>query len=234
MQGTKPPEPLRHGRVSLALHELRSGEGDALLCLHALRGSAADWAEAAASWPGPVYALDFAGHGLSEWVAGEATPRSSSRETPTSPWRTSARAGVAGAGLGAYVALLVAGARPEHVPARAAPPRRGSRRPRRRARSGARAEPRLGAPARRAPPPGERPAFDPFTTRLEREFRPPDYAAAFAARASRLLLLDDGDARPPWWQAAAQAAAAERIAARSAAEALARLAGRAPGRMRPR
>ena len=230
MQGTKPPEPLRHGRVSLALHALRGGEGDALLCLHALRGSAADWAEAAASWPGPVYALDFAGHGLSEWVAGGGyTPELLAGDADVALAHIGS-AGVAGAGLGAYVALLLAGARPEHVPAVLLLPGAGL--------GGRGAEPdpahepslEWGRLRDSAPPPGERPAFDPFTTVLEREFRPTDYAATFAARANRLLLLDDGDARPPWWQAAAQAAAAERIAAASTAEALARLAGR----MRPR
>ena len=225
MQGIETARaPSSRARVPRAARAPR-GEGDALLCLHALRGSAADWSEAAASWPGPVYALDFAGHGLSEWVAGGGyTPELLAGDADVALAHIGS-ARVAGAGLGAYVALLLAGARPEHVPGVLLLPGAGL------GGSGAEPDPahqpslEWGRLRDGSPPPGERPAFDPFTTVLERELRPPDYAAAFAARANRLLLLDDGDARPPWWQAAAQAATAERIAARSTAEALARLAG---------
>jgi pimeloyl-ACP methyl ester carboxylesterase len=212
--------------VALALHTLRAGAGDALLCLHALRGSAADWAEAAAGWPGPVYALDFAGHGASDWLAGGSyTPELLAGDADVALARLGT-ARVAGAGLGAYVALLLAGARPEHVPAVLLLPGAGL------AGSGPEPDPAhepslAWARLRDAlPPPDERPAFDPFTTLLERELRPPDYAATFAARARRLLLVEDGEPRPPWWQTAARAAAAERIAAASTAEALARLAHR--------
>jgi pimeloyl-ACP methyl ester carboxylesterase len=222
-RGTK-AEALRHGRVPLTLHLLRPGEGGPLLCLHALRGSASDWAEAAAAWPGPVYALDFAGHGASGWIAGGGyTPELLAGDADVALARLGT-AWLVGAGLGAYVALLLAGARPEHVPGALLLPGDGL--------GGGGGEP---DPAREPslewarlrgepPPPGERPAFDPFTAQLEREFRPPDYAAAFAARASRLLLLEDGEPRPPWWQAAAHAASAERVEAPSAAAALARLA----------
>jgi pimeloyl-ACP methyl ester carboxylesterase len=224
VRATKPPEPLRHGRVPLALHALREAEGEPLLCLHALGGRAADWAEAAVAWPGPVYALDFAGHGASGWLSGGGyTPELLAGDADVALARLGT-ARVAGAGIGAYVALLLAGARPEHVPGALLLPGAGL--------GGGGGEPdpafepslewtRLrGEP----PSPGERPPCDPFTTQLEREFRPPDYAAAFAARASRLLLLEDGEPRPPWWQATAGAASAERVEAASAAAALARLA----------
>jgi pimeloyl-ACP methyl ester carboxylesterase len=222
-RGTK-AEPLRHGRVLLALHQLRPGEGGALLCLHALRGSAADWAPVADAWPGPVYALDFAGHGASGWLAGGGySPELLAGDADVALARLGT-ARLAGAGLGAYVALLLAGARPEHVPGALLLPGEGLGG--RGAEPDPASEPSLEWARLRGepPPPAERPAFDPFTTLLEREFRPPDYAAAFAARASRLLLLEDGEPRPPWWQAAAAAPAAKRIETESAAQALARLA----------
>src|SRR5262249_28271494 len=61
---------LRHGRISLELHELAQRHGPPLLLLHALFASSDDWGEAPALWPGPVYALDFSGHGRSDWITG--------------------------------------------------------------------------------------------------------------------------------------------------------------------
>ena len=61
---------LRHGRVSLALHELRGGSGPKLLCLHALGATSEAWREPSRAWPGPVFALDFSGHGRSGRVRG--------------------------------------------------------------------------------------------------------------------------------------------------------------------
>jgi pimeloyl-ACP methyl ester carboxylesterase len=224
VRATKPPQPLRHGRVPLALHALREAEGPVLLCLHALGGRAGDWTEAAAAWPGAVFALDFAGHGDSGWLAGGGyTPELLAGDADVALARLGT-ARVAGAGIGAYVALLLAGARPEHVPGALLLP--GAGLDGRGGEPDPALEPSLAWTRLRGepPPPSERPPFDPFTTQLEREFRPPDYAAAFAARASCLLLLEDGEPRPPWWQATAQAASAERIETESAAEALARLA----------
>ena len=61
---------LRHARIELELHELSQRDGPTLLLLHALGGSSADWAEAPALWPGRVCALDFSGHGRSDWLQG--------------------------------------------------------------------------------------------------------------------------------------------------------------------
>ena len=61
---------LRHGRIALALRRVREGEGTPMLLLHALHGSSADWGSGPAGWPGPVCALDFAGHGRSGWGRG--------------------------------------------------------------------------------------------------------------------------------------------------------------------
>jgi pimeloyl-ACP methyl ester carboxylesterase len=209
--------------VPLALHALREAEGEPLLCLHGLRGSAAEWAEAAASWPGPVYALDFAGHGASGWLAGGGyTPELLAGDADVALARLG-RAWVAGVGLGAYVALLLAGARAEHVPGALLLPGAGL------AGGGGEPDP-VWQPslawAAGEEAAGERPASDPLLAQLDRDFRPADYAVAFAARATRVLLLEDEAPRPPWWRAAAETAPAQRIEARGAAEALRRLAER--------
>ena len=54
-----------NGRLQLQLHQLQDGTGTPLLCLHALGGSAADFAPALPPWSGPIHALDFSGHGHS-------------------------------------------------------------------------------------------------------------------------------------------------------------------------
>ena len=54
-----------------------------------------------------------------------------------------------------------------------------------------------------------RPGFDPLLRTCETDVRPRDYALAYAAAARRLVLAEDGRARPPWWEAARGAACAE-------------------------
>ncbi|NLA35286.1 MAG: hypothetical protein GX868_06315, partial [Actinobacteria bacterium] len=55
---------LRHARMDLALHQLRGGDGRALLLLHGLGERTPlrvpRWA---AAWNGPIWGLDFTGHG---------------------------------------------------------------------------------------------------------------------------------------------------------------------------
>jgi pimeloyl-ACP methyl ester carboxylesterase len=212
--------------VTLAFYALRAGEGRALLYLHSLGGSAADGAALAAGWPGPVYALDFAGHGGSGWCAGGAyAPELLAGDADVALARIGTAA-LAGAGLGAYVALLLAGARRAHVTAALLLPGAGL------AGGGALPDPERelsGEWLRATDPPraaaaAERPASDPFLAQLELDVRPTDYAGTFAASARRLLLLEDGASRPPWWEAAAASASAQRLSGLGAAEALARLA----------
>jgi pimeloyl-ACP methyl ester carboxylesterase len=198
---------IQHGRVSIELHELRAAPGPALLCLHALGGSGGDFARAAALWPGRVYALDFAGHGRSgplrgggyhpEMLAGDADAALAHVGT----------AHLVGVGLGAYVALLLAGGRPDLVPGALLLPGAGL--------EGGGVAPDSTNDTRAlwndlAPP---LPGCDPAVRRLERDLRPPDYAAAFALAARRLLLGEDGASRPPWWQAALESPSATRAPA---------------------
>ena len=195
-----------HGELTLALHELHAGSGPSLLLLHRLGGSSAEWGAPPGAWPGPVFALDFAGHGESERRAGGAyAPELLAADADVAlellgPCR------VAGAGIGAYVALLLAGARPELVPAALLLPGRGL--------DGGGSLPAL-ARGRilSAPADGPEGSTDPMVWTCDSDPRPPDYALAFASAARRLLLAEDGDARPPWWEAIREASVARRLAA---------------------
>jgi pimeloyl-ACP methyl ester carboxylesterase len=183
---------LSHGRVGLALHELRDAPGPTLLCLHAAGGAGADFAGVA--WPGRVFALDFAGHGASERLRGGAYYPETIAGDADAALAHVGPACLVGAGSGAYVALLLAGARRDAVRAALLLPGAGF--------AGGGAEPDWSrGDADRwndlgAAPPG----CDPAVLRLERDVRPPDYAESFALGARRLLCAP-ADPPPPWWDA---------------------------------
>jgi pimeloyl-ACP methyl ester carboxylesterase len=187
---------LRHGRVSIALHERKDGEGPALLLLHALGGSAADWGAEIAAWPGRVLALDFSGHGSSGRIRGGAYYPEILAGDADAALAEIGPAHLAGAGIGAYVALLLAGARPDPVPGALLLPGAGL------AGGGPlpdfEATPGVGWSDLPDEIPG---GADPAVVRLDRDIRPVDYAQAFAKAARRLLLAEDGNPRPPWWEA---------------------------------
>jgi pimeloyl-ACP methyl ester carboxylesterase len=109
---------LVHNRIRLALHQLADGRGGRLplLVLHGLGERApARVPPYLDGWPGPVHALDFTGHGAS------TVPRSGGYTAEVlladadCALRHLGTATVLGRGLGAYVALLLAGARPDAV-----------------------------------------------------------------------------------------------------------------------
>jgi pimeloyl-ACP methyl ester carboxylesterase len=107
---------LRHARARLALHELRAGDGRALLLLHGLAERSPSTLPAhLESWPGPVYALDFTGHGASTVPDGGGYTAEVLLADADTALRHLGEATVLGRGLGAYVALLLAGARPDAV-----------------------------------------------------------------------------------------------------------------------
>jgi pimeloyl-ACP methyl ester carboxylesterase len=204
---------LRSGRIEVALHTLRDAEGPTLLCLHALGGRAADFAELAPHWSGRVLALDFAGHGASARPRGASyTPELLAGDADAALAHAGGPVRLLGVGVGAYVALLLAGARPAQVPAAYLLPGRGL--------EGGGAMPRfyVDADAQRtesarlleAAAHRDAPGADPMARVLDSDPRPPDYARAFADAARRLLLAEDGALRPPWWEQAREAAGALR------------------------
>jgi len=197
---------LRHGKVDLALHHLRGATargGRPLLILHGLGeespSTVPTWADA---WPGPVDALDFTGHGLStiprgggytaELLLGDAdaalahlTEGDASRSIT-----------VVGRGLGAYIALQIAGARAAQVhgailvdgPGLAGGP------------TGPTSQSFFSLPTSASTP-------DPYAlVELGRDLRPPDYASLFVRLALAGSDLEEPIAvasvfRPEWLDA---------------------------------
>ena len=199
---------LRHGRIELALHSRPGDGGTPLLLLHALHaGSGAN--KLAAAWTGPVHALDFAGHGESDWLQGGGySPELFAADADIALAHLAddgVAVCVAGEGVGAYAALLLAGARPDQVRAVLLAQGEGL--------GEGDGEPDFEAqPTRWDPLPDAEPgaAFDPALSRANIDFQPSDYVRSFAERARKLLLLDDGASdHPAWWRIAADADGSE-------------------------
>ena len=113
---TRSMEFLVNGSLRLALHTLAEGEGRPLLLLHGLgEQSPMSRPEWTSVWNGPVLALDFTGHGESDVpVSGGYTPEGLMSDVDA----VLAEHGpvtIVGRGFGAWVGLLVAGARTSHV-----------------------------------------------------------------------------------------------------------------------
>jgi pimeloyl-ACP methyl ester carboxylesterase len=107
---------LTHSSVKLALHELQSKGEPNLLLLHGLgEHSPAKIPEQFASWPGNIYALDFTGHGDSTVPRGGGYTAELLMSDADIALAKIGKATVAGRGIGAYVAVLLAGGRPELV-----------------------------------------------------------------------------------------------------------------------
>src|SRR5256885_13868548 len=110
------PEYLMHNRVRLALHALTGGEGRPLLLLHGLGERSPERVRnELAAWPGSVYALDFPGHGASSVPKGGGYTCELLVADADAALARLGEATLVGRGLGAYVALLLAGGRPEQV-----------------------------------------------------------------------------------------------------------------------
>ncbi|RZI43333.1 alpha/beta hydrolase [Herbaspirillum sp. HC18] len=105
-----------HNRVRLALHQLKDGDGHALLLLHGLgERSPAVLPPEYAAWPGPVHALDFTGHGASDVPRGGGYSCEFLMGDADAALARLGKATIAGRGLGAYVGMLLAGGRPAEV-----------------------------------------------------------------------------------------------------------------------
>jgi pimeloyl-ACP methyl ester carboxylesterase len=194
-------EHLRHGRIDLALHRLRPGEGRPLLLLHGLGERSPDEVPVAAeAWPGPICALDFTGHGQS------TAPKSGGYTSEILMGDVDAalaalgEATLVGRGLGAYVALLVAGARPTLVRGAVLADGPGL--------AGGGHSP--GSPALLLPPEGAHGPPDPWALlELSRDIRPPDYAQSYVRLAVQFSGVDTpitvaAAVRPPWLEAVAE------------------------------
>jgi len=174
---------LRHGKVTLALHELRpEATGNPLLLLHG-RGLHAPRAvpERVASWPGPIYALDFTGHGASTLPRGGGYSVELLMADADAALAHLGSATLVGNGLGAYVALLLAGARPRDVRGAILCDGPGL--------AGGGSRPVTPTVVRPVEPLASVP--DPFALlELARDVRPPDYATSFVRQACHLSELD--------------------------------------------
>ena len=110
------PRFVRHGRVDIAVHELRGGAGRSLVLLHGLGERSPDgvppWAEA---WTGPIVAVDFCGHGASTIPDGGGYSAEMLLGDVDAVLGDLGDVSIVGRGLGAYVALLAAGARAAQV-----------------------------------------------------------------------------------------------------------------------
>jgi pimeloyl-ACP methyl ester carboxylesterase len=191
---------LRHNQVELVLHPLGGDGGRPLLALHGLGERAPatrpPWAEA---WPGPVWGLDFTGHGASTVPGGGGYTAEILMGDADIALAHLGPSTVVGHGLGAYVALLIAGARPDLVLGAVIADGPGL--------AGGGTTPQSAALF--GPAPGARlgVAPDPWAlVELARDVRPPDYATSFARQAIGRSRFENPIAvcarwLPPWLEA---------------------------------
>jgi pimeloyl-ACP methyl ester carboxylesterase len=191
---------LRHNQVELALHHL-GGDGQPLLLLHGLgERSPSTIPMPASKWPGAVWALDFTGHGESSIPLGGGYTAEVLMGDADAALAHLGPCTVLGRGLGAYVALLLAGARHEEVRGAVLADGPGL--------FGGPSGPT--SPQVVAVPPGVIGPPDPFALlELSRDVRPPDYALTFARGAVEHSDLETPLAvaamgRPVWLAAVVQ------------------------------
>ncbi len=193
-------ELLTHNRILLALHTLRPGIGRPLLLLHGLGEQSPDSAPAFTDdWAGPVVALDFTGHGASTMPVGGGYTAEILLADADAALTHLGDATVVGRGLGAYIGLLLTGARAENVHGTVLADGPGL----------------SGGPSF----PTSQPVFsletvdstpDPYAlVELGRDLRPPDYATTFTRMAVQRSALDEpitvvARFRPSWLRAVAE------------------------------
>lgn len=197
---------LTHNKVALALHHLRPGHHGVdhrpLLVLHGLGertpDAAPSWLDA---WPGPLWGLDLTGHGESSSAPGGGYTAEVLMADAVTALDHLGPVTILGRGLGAYVALLTAGARPDAVRGAILADGPGL----------AGGGPFPSSPmmvtgiALPAGPP------DPFAIiELSRDIRPPDYAIRYVDHLAEDSDLDEpltvtARVRPPWLAAVVDA-----------------------------
>ncbi len=196
--GRAPTRVVRHNRIDLALWALRAGEGRPLLLVHGLGEATPESVPAwASAWTGPVWGIDLTGHGASTIPAGGGYSCEILMGDVDAALAALGPCTVLGRGLGGYVGLLIAGARPtlvRGVVIADGPGIAGGS-------TGAASTSVLAVDTSQPAPP------DPWAlAELTRDIRPPDYAASFARQAVQLSGIDEPVAvcarwRAPWVQA---------------------------------
>jgi pimeloyl-ACP methyl ester carboxylesterase len=191
---------LDHAQVRLALHELRPGDGPTLLLLHALADRTPDAVpDDVAGWPGSIHGLDFTGHGQSTVPAGGGYTSEVLMADADIALAHLGPCTVLGRGLGAYVALTIAGARPELVRGAVLDDGAGL--------AGGGDEPGSVSIIPTVEATGGAP--DPWAlVDLSRDLRPPDYATLYVRLALQASALEhpitvSARFRPPWLAAVA-------------------------------
>lgn len=200
---------LHHCRLELALHQLADGGAPTLLWLHELGASSPTAVpEAAREWPGAVWALDLSGHGQSQRArAGGYSPEVLMGDVDAALAEIGP-ATIVGEGIGAFLALLITGSRPDRVRGVVLCDGVGLEG------GGARPKPIGGIwlPAETVAPLAvtrdDPAAADPYAlVELSRDIRPPGYAKIFARQAYHLGAVDRPISvattrpHPPWLQA---------------------------------
>ena len=209
---------LPHNRVEIALHRLVDRAGSPLLVLHGLGERtampAAPWSE----WPGPIFGIDFTGHGQSTVPKGGGYTAEVLMSDVDVALAEIGPATVLGRGLGGYVGLLVAGARPDLVLGAVVDDGPGL------------ADGGPGAPSGTwySPADASGSAPDPFALfELSNDVRPPDYATGFVHLLMANSPMDQplvviARTRPPWLTAVAAEPGVVVTSADAAFDALAR------------
>lgn len=206
MSAPAPGQPrvsIHHCRLELVLHLLAPGDGPTLLWLHELGGqSPAEVPSQASSWPGAVWALDLSGHGQSQHArAGGYSPEVLMGDVDAALAEIGP-ATLVGEGLGAFLALLIAGSRPDQVHGVVLCDGEGL--------EGGGAEPKpiaeLWFPDEATV--GTVTTADPYALmELSQDIRPPGYVRIFARQAHALSGLEDPisvaatGGYPPWLDA---------------------------------
>jgi len=199
------PLEIRHATTRLALHFWRDRVGPPLLLLHALWSDAEALRGVAPGWSGPVFGLDFSGHGRSAWREGGVySPELFAADADIALAEIARESNepvvLAGEGVGAYAALLLAGGRGLTGGGGAPPPEDRSQR----------FEKSFRAPMKRALGDAAR-GPDPRIEMAEYDPRPPDYAQHFAERAKHVILVGGEGEAAPWWEAVASLEKVERV-----------------------
>lgn len=195
---TNPTRTIRHGDIELALWQISDGPGHPLLVLHGL-GESAHRGLPDLEWPGPVWGLDFTGHGSSTVPTGGGYGAEVLVGDVYMALREIGAATLLGRGLGAYIGLLMTGVRPDIVRGLVMDDGPGL--------AGGGVEP--GSSALSIPISGLGTAPDPFAlVELSRDVRPPDYVTAIAGFALEAATVDEPitvacRVRPPWVEAIA-------------------------------